>query len=249
MTIDRRRSASPAALTVITLIVVGLGTWLVLNSAFFDIRDVRVLGARNVSEEEILRIASIQSGTNLIMLDTGQVASRLREEPWIRDAFVERDLPTTAVIRVIERRPVGWVESPAGFAIVSGDGTILEPATAAPLKLPGIGSWPGTMIPGERVEGLAVPLRVTGAMPPGLLHQVASATLEETDVTLHLRAGGSVLFGTPTQIDAKNQALDEMLRWAASEGIEIHAVDVRVPAAPTLQPVRGHKISSPIPSG
>jgi cell division protein FtsQ len=247
MTVGRGRAASPAALAVIALIVIGLGTWIVLNSAFFDIRDVRVVGARNVSEEDILRLASIQRGTNLILLDTGDVAIRLREDPWIRDAFVERDLPTTAVIRVVERRPGGWVEGPDGFAIVSGDGTILEPADAAPSRLPAIGSWPGALIPGERVGGLDLTLRVTASMAPALLHEVASAGLEGSDVILQLRAGGSVMFGTPSQIDAKNQALVDMLRWAEGEGIAIRSIDVRVPAAPSLQPVRGPRIS-PIPT-
>lgn len=248
MTVGQRRAASPAALTVIALIVIGLGTWIVLNSAFFDIRDVRVLGARNRSEEDILRLASIRTGTNLIMLDTGDVASRLREDPWILDAFVERDLPTTAVIRVVERRPGGWVQGPGGFAIVSGDGTILEPAAAAPPRLPAVGSWSGTMTPGERVDGLDATLRVTALMAPVLVREVASAGLEGTDVILQLRTGGNVMFGPPTQIDAKNRALAEVLRWAAGEGIEIRSIDVRVPAAPSLQPRRGPKISSPIPT-
>lgn len=248
MTIERPRSASPAASTIIALIVAGLGAWIVLNSAFFDVREVRVLGARNVSEDEIRRIAAIRSGTNLIMLDTGDVVSRLREDPWIRDALVERDLPTTAVIRVVERRPSGWVAGSSGFAIVSGDGTILEAVTAVPPRLPEIGTWTGTVIAGERVDGLDTTLRITGAMPSGLLRHVASAGIVGTDVELQLRAGGNVIFGPPTQIDEKNRALAEMLQWAEGEGIDIRSIDIRVPATPSLRPVRGPKISSPIPS-
>lgn len=246
MTIQPSRSASPAAIAIIGVIVAGLGAWLIVNSAFFDIRDVRVHGARTISEEEILRLAAIRNGTNLIMLDTGQVASRLLRDPRVREAVVERDLPTTAVIRVVERRPGGWVEGPDGFAVVAGDGTILETVPAAPSKLPSLGSWSGSPVVGERVEGFDGPLRITSTMVASLLRQVEAASLEGTAVVLELREGGSILYGQPTQVGAKNRAVAAMLEWAAGEGLDIRTLDVRAPSAPSLQPVRGPKISSPI---
>jgi cell division protein FtsQ len=246
VTIQPSRSASPAAIAIIGVIVAGLGTWLVVNSAFFDIRDVRVHGARTISEGEILRLASIRDGANLIMLDTGQVASRLLRDPWIREAVVERDLPTTAVIRVVERRPGGWVEGPEGFAVVAGDGTILETASAVPSRLPSLGPWSGSPVVGERVGGFDGPLRITSAMVASLLRQIEAASVEGTEVVLRLRQGGSILYGPPTQVGAKNRAVAAMLEWAAGEGLEIRTLDVRAPAAPSLQPVRGPKISSPI---
>lgn len=248
MTIDRTKSVSPAAFGIIGLIVIGLGAWIVLNSAFFDIRTIRVEGARSISEDDIRTIAAIRSGTNLIMLDTGEVAARLLGDPWIHQAFVERDLPTTAVIRVIERRPAGWVQGPSGFGILAGDGTILERTAVAPLRLPHAGSWPETLRAGERITGLESPLRVTASMQTGLLREIASVTYDGADVLLDLRSGGSVLYGPASELSAKNRALATMLRWAAGQNIVVKTVDVRVPGAPSLEPERGSKITSPIPS-
>jgi cell division protein FtsQ len=240
MTIDRTRSASPGVLLIVGLLVAGIAGWVILNSAFFDIRDVRVLGARNVSEERIRGLAAIPHGENLIMLDTAGAAERLRTDPWIKEAVVERDLPATAVISVVERRPGGWLQGLDGVAIIAGDGTILERADTAPLHLPTIGPWPGSLAPGDRIDGLGQALRVTASMPSRLLRQISSAASEGTDVILELRTGGTVLYGTPDQLGVKNDALEDMLRWVLGQGIAVGSIDVRVPSAPSLEPLHGH---------
>ncbi|MGH2691927.1 MAG: cell division protein FtsQ/DivIB [Actinomycetota bacterium] len=248
MTVGGQRSGSFAARAIIGVVLLGAGVWVVLNSAFFSIRDIRVLGTRHVADTEILRIAAVEEGDNLVTLPTGEVAARLEGHPWIAIAMVQRDLPTTVVIRVLERHPVGWIEDPDGPVVVAGDGTALAREQRPPRTLPALGSWPEALAPGDTIGGLTEPLRISSAMSPWLRHRIASADFDDGDVVLELRDGGSVLYGTPTDVTAKNRALGSMLRWAEEQGIAVRAVDVRVPSAPSLAPVGGSAIPTPIPS-
>jgi hypothetical protein len=75
---------------------------------------------------------------------------------------------------------------------------------------------------------------------------VAAAELDDGDVILELRSGGSVLYGTPTEVGAKNRALAAMLEWAEEQGVEVGSVDVRVPSAPSLEPAGENAASTPI---
>lgn len=245
MSIDRPRGGSPAAMAVIGLLVLGLGGWVVVNSAFFTIRDVRVEGGRNLSAEEIRRLADIRSGANLIMLPLDQVSARVEAHPWILDAQVERDLPTTAVIRVIERTPGGWIEDADGLAIIAGDGTVLERVVEPPPGLPDLGTTPDALTVGERATVPGETLRVAASMGTPLRRHLESLEVRGTDVVLRLREGGTVLYGSPDELSAKNRALGEMLRWANAEGIAIRTVDVRVPSAPSLEPVGARAQPSP----
>jgi cell division protein FtsQ len=220
----------------------------VLSSAVFAVRDFRVLGASGVSDREILRIAAIDEGDNLITLRTAEVAARLEGHPWIEDAAVDRDLPATVVISVLERRPAGWVEDPNGPVVVAGDGTVLARQNGPSRVLPSVGMWPEPLSPGDRIDGPAEELRISSAMTSWLQRRIASADLDDGDVTIELREGGSVLYGAPTQVGAKNRALAGLLKWAEAQGIEVRNVDVRVPSAPSLKPVGGSAPTAPIPT-
>jgi cell division protein FtsQ len=235
-------------MTVIVLLGVGLGGWVVLNSAFFAIRDVRVEGARNVPPEEVRGLAEIRSGDNLVMLPVEEVAQRVETHAWILDARVQRDLPATAVITIIERRPGGWLRDPGGIAIVAGDGTVLERLQAHPPDLPEIGELTTSPAVGDRATTEGPTLRVAASMGEPLRRQVESLQLEGEDVTAELRQGGTVLYGPAVELRAKNRALAEMLRWTSQEGIEVRSIDVRVPTAPSLEPVGSHAEIQPSPS-
>jgi hypothetical protein len=85
-------------------------------------------------------------------------------------------------------------------------------------------------------------------MSPWLLSRVATAELDDGDVILELRGGGSVLYGAPTEVGAKNRALGGMLEWAEGQGVEVGRVDVRIPSAPSLEPAGGNAPTTPIPA-
>jgi cell division protein FtsQ len=249
MTLDRPRRGTPAAVAVIGLLALGLGGWAVLTSAFFDIRDIRVNGARNVPAEEIRRLAQVRSGDNLVTLAVDEVARRVETHAWVLDARVNRDLPTTAVITIIERRPGGWFRDPGGIAIVAGDGTVLERLQARPPDLPEIGELPSSPAVGDPAGITSETLRVAASMSAPLRRQIESLRVEGEDVVGELREGGTVLFGPPDELRAKNRALSEMLRWTREEGIGVRSIDLRVPTAPSLEPVgsRAHVPPSPSP--
>jgi cell division protein FtsQ len=248
MTVHPQRGGSLAAKAVIGAVLLGLAVWVVMNSAVFAVRDFRVLGTDGIPDEEILRIAAVEEGDNLIMLPTDEVAARLEEHPWIEDAAVGRDLPATVVIRVLERRPAGWLEDPEGPVVVAGDGTVLARRQRPPEALPSVGTWPDPLAAGDMIDGQAEELRISSAMSPWLLSRVATAELDDGDVILELRGGGSVLYGAPTEVGAKNRALAGMLEWAEGQGVEVGRVDVRIPSAPSLEPAGGNAPTTPIPA-
>ena len=239
---------SLAARFVIGAVLLGAATWVLLTSPVFHIREVRVEGERAVAADDLIGLAEVREGENLVTLDTDRVVARLEGHAWIAEAHVDRDLPSTLLIRVVERDPAAWVVDPSGPVIVAGDGVILERVERKPGNLPHIGSSPDVLVPGASISGYAEQLRVVEAMDPRLLREIESTDLDDGDLTLQLRQGGVVLYGTPGNVGAKAQALDDILRWAEQEGISPATVDVRVPSAPALSPTGGGRIPTPIPT-
>jgi hypothetical protein len=118
---------------------------------------------------------------------------------------------------------------------VADDGTVVERAGPAPRDLPGLGTAPEPLEPGERLGGV-VSLRMASSMGEGLLASVASVAEVEGELVLDLRSGGEVRYGAADHLREKNRALAEMLAWAREREVGVEYIDVRIPSAPALRP-------------
>lgn len=228
----RRNPLGAAALTMVGL---GLGVWAVINAPIFGIERIRVEGARELTDDEVRALAGVEAGANLLRVSLDDVAAAVERSPWVHDAAAGRSLPATLVLRVAERRPVGWVEDPSGPAVVAGDGSVVRTGSPAPAGLPALGSVAAPVEPGDRLGDVPT-LAVAAAMADPLLAAVASVAEADGELVLHLRSGGRVDYGEARLLSAKNRALSEMLAWAEEEGLIIDSIDVRVPSAPALRP-------------
>jgi cell division protein FtsQ len=77
---------------------------------WFDLRTVDVVGAAQVSEEEIVAYSKLVRGTPVFNIDVARVALQIEAHPWVKEARVSRRLPDALVIEVIEYVPVGVVQ-------------------------------------------------------------------------------------------------------------------------------------------
>lgn len=236
---------SPAGATALTLLAVGLGGWAVVNSPLFETRRVEVRGSRNLSAAEIIDASGVHTGDNLMRLSLERVAAEVERLPWVVDAAADRDLPSTLVLRVVERTAVGWFDGPGGVSMVARDGMVLALPPEPPHLLPALGEWPTSLAPGDRVSSAPATLRVAASMDAALLHRISAASPSRGEVALELRDGGTVRYGSATGLPRKNLELARLLRWVRRQGIEIDTIDLRVPDAPTLDPVGEQAFSAP----
>lgn len=222
----RRARAAVAAGSVLLLTAAGLG---VLRSPLFGADRRTVEGAHRLSAERVLSIAGIAEGENVVWLDEAEAERRLAADPWIAEAHVVSDLPDAIAVRIIERVPVGAVETHSGWEVVAADGVILATTTDAP-GLPTITA----AVPGDDLVTLCA--RLLGAMPPALRNEVENLTVGVDGlVRLALIGGIPVTYGDTAEAVEKAQALAAVLAWAEQERADVREIDVSVPGAPTAR--------------
>lgn len=203
------------------------------RSPLFAVGRIRVVGEDRLRAAEIVRRSGIEPGTNILFLDAGAVERRLEADPWIRDARVTRQLPSTVTIRVVERTPVAVMERDGRPVLVAADGTELGPV-ARDLRLPVLAAERDALGGGVAVPAIEAPARALAALPPELRAQVREvAVLPGGSLRLLLASGTRVLFGAPGQAAEKGRVLRSILRWAAAEGVTLATIDVRAPSAPS----------------
>ena len=229
----RRRAAliAPAAVGALAL-----GAWWATHSSIFDARHVRVVGESHLSRADIVRVAGVVRGTNVLWADTAAIEAAVESDPWVASATVTRSLPSTLRIAVTERRPASTVAVGSTWFLVAADGTILGPTRHRP-GLPLLPNAESVTV-GDRPAALAPAASVAGGMSPWLRSRVATVSPgEDGAVQLGLRGGVRVLFGPPTDVVAKAQALAGILRWANDRHDPLATIDVRSPVAPAAVPL------------
>jgi cell division protein FtsQ len=233
---DPRFRRSPAGAVALSVLAVGLGGWGIVNSPVFATRRIEVEGNRHLSTAEVVEAAGVRHEQNLIRLSTENVAERVRSLPWVREAVVSRNLPSTLVLGVVERTATAWFQDPAGVAVVARDGTVLDRPVQPPRAFPRVDDLASAQPVGESVGSPPPALRVVASMGPELLGRISAAASQGGQVVLELRGGGTIRYGPTTQLALKNRALSRMLGWARREGLPVASIDLRVPDAPTLEP-------------
>jgi len=102
----------------------------VIASPRFAVRDIQVGASIHVSTDEIRQQAGVEVGDRLLAVDPDAVATRVTMHPWILSARVRRELPSTLVIEVTERRAVASALLGALY-LVDGSGHPFKRATFA----------------------------------------------------------------------------------------------------------------------
>ncbi len=81
-----------------------------LRSPFFALREVKISTKQPLSAEQLLRIAGIQRGQNLLALNLSVAAKRLRDYPHIARSRIRRELPNRLVFDVAVYQPAAVLQ-------------------------------------------------------------------------------------------------------------------------------------------
>ena len=230
-------------LTVLTL----TGYSILWHTKVFDVRSTSVSGVRVLTRQQVLAAAAIPPHQAVAAVDTAAAKARLMALPRVKDAWVERSLPHTIHITVVERTPAAALPQPDGsYQIVDADGVAFDTAAAgspALARLPVIHleqfADPAPKDRAATVGGVLAALRVlpgplrsrvltvsaTGPYaialtmsPPAVPSASASAKAKPKPVT--------VSWGGPDQPELKARILAALIGNGAAH------YDVSAPAAP-----------------
>ena len=138
------------------------------KSLGFSVANVSVVGRERENPQAILAALGVKRGTPILGVDLAAAQTRLETLPWIRRAEVERRLPDTIFVRLIERRPLALWQRQGKLSVVADDGTVI-----AGEKPDAYGSF--VVLVGDDAPSLAAGLLAMLASEPGLYPHVAAA--------------------------------------------------------------------------
>lgn len=79
------------------------------TSPYFRIEDIIINGEKRLSDIEVLNLAKVDMGSNILAVSLKEISSRIEQHPWVDRVSVRRSLPSKIIIDIIERIPVAMV--------------------------------------------------------------------------------------------------------------------------------------------
>lgn len=218
----RRRAAWFGAAASVLLLA--LGTLGAAYSPLFGVEKISVVGAQQLAAGDVAAALSGQLGKPLPLVDESAIKAELVAFPLIETYALEARPPHELVVRIVERTPIGLIETRAGYTLVDAAGVALS-TTATPSA----GTPVLTITGGVDSDAFAAVGQVMRSLPEEIRAQVTGVTASTPDdVTLEL--GGTntqVVWGSADDSAVKASNLAKMM--AARPPADVFSYDVSSP--------------------
>lgn len=219
----RRRLIWLGALGAIVLLVGG--SVIAAYSPLFAVEKITVAGASSLDPATIEAALEGQIGTPLALVDESEVKAALIAFPLIETYALEARPPHDLTVRIVERTPIGVIESDAGYTLVDAAGVALSTTADQPAGQPVLHVDGG--IDSDAFESVGLVVRSVPADVREALVEVTASTVD--DVTLRLSSGLTVVWGSAEESVEKARTL--VAAMAANPGaskIDVSSPDVVV---------------------
>jgi cell division protein FtsQ len=193
------------------------------SAAFgLTVADIRVEGRETTDRQTILDALGAGPGTPILAVSPRRAKERLEALSWVRSAVIERRLPDTIYVRLVERKPLALWQHNGKIELIDGEGGVIPvPRLDRFAKLP--------MVVGPDAATHAAALLAMLASEPDLAGRVTAA----------VRVGGRRWnLRIDNAVDVLLPADAPAAAWAELAGLErssavlkrnVQAVDLRLP--------------------
>ena len=169
----------------------------IASAANMRVRDIVIEGRNNTPQPLLDAALGVKAGDSMLGFSIGSARQRLETLSWVEHATVERRLPGTLVVNLVERRPYAIWQHEGKFVLIDRDGQVVANEDVA-----AFGELPLVVGPGAPEAATAL-LEATGRpaaakSPRGGRRARGRAPLEPADEERHRRAaaGGRRAAGT-----------------------------------------------------
>ena len=217
----RRGFDSKMIVGVLLLVIAGAG---ILFSPLFAVKDIRAEGGEHFTATELAEMISLSHGDNLILFGKGKAEKLLEQDPYIADAKLKAQLPSTMVIQVKERKVRGYVPYMGAYLYIDEEGRVLETKSAIGEAAPVVKGLKfdsfllGEVLPAENKDSLLVVLQMSQLMKKyNLLDMVVEIDVTDPDDVYADVNQVEIHLGDMKDADQKVRIMGEIMKTIPKE--------------------------------
>lgn len=198
----RRAWVVPVAAALIMGTTAGSGWWMISSgnadriaekirweaismtaSMGFRVQEVMVSGRQQTDRDVLIGALNVARGAPILAFDIDEAKRRLEALPWVRGSTIERMLPDTILVSIVEREPLALWQLDGKLHLVDAEGTVI--------LTEGLDAYADLLVVvGEGAAAKAAELIAMLGTQPELMQQVRAATwVGNRRWNLHLKGG------------------------------------------------------------
>lgn len=202
-------------LRVIFVLLAVLAMFMFMQSAFFAVTQIKVVGTRQLNTQEVQKISGLNPGINIFKANLPEATGKIRLHPLIETVEISRRFPSRLEIHVTERTAVGLIAGRGEFLQVDGSGVFLaKSSNMGKVNLPIITgitvpkTAPGEKIGGEEIQAALVYLK---NMPIKLTAVISEINVRDlNNIKLFTIDGAEVRVGNTERVTDKIRLYEEV---------------------------------------
>jgi cell division protein FtsQ len=234
----RRKLKINFAETIFFILIIPLAVFVLLVSPLFQISRIAVEGNREISTDEIISMAGIVLGDNILKIDLSRASAQIETIPMIKEADIERKFPSHLCIRVVERKPIALLPTREGYLAVDADGVCCRKAQVGEKGLPVITGLDdeNNLLEGQALQNpkLSLALSFIEKLPVDVVADLSEINPDENgQVILFTLQGIRCLMGAPENVNQKGILLKQVLEQLNDKQVEY--IDLSLSGSPVVK--------------
>lgn len=216
----RRLMVLSSAGAIVVLFVAVFG---VAYSPLMAVRTISVVGTTSLDPAQLQAALAGQIGTPLPLVSTDEIARSLAVFPAVQSFSTESVPPSTLVVRIVERTPIGSLKRNGQFDLVDSVGVVLS-STPEP-----VGGSPVLQVSGVDSPAFTTVSSMLLALTPDLRTRATEAgATSNVDAWFQLADGPKVIWGDNSNQALKLRVLQALLATSGGSG----EINVSAPNSP-----------------
>lgn len=188
----------------------------------FEVREVMVSGRQQTNRNQLINALDLERGAAILAFDIDEAKGRIDSLPWVRSSTIERMLPDTVLVSIVEREPLVLWQLDGKLRLIDAEGVvILEDGLENYADL--------LVVVGEGAQGEAAALIALLGSQPDLMNQVEAASwVGQRRWNIHLKGGIDVRLPE----DDANSAWSRLAEYHKSHRVldkDVTVLDLRIP--------------------
>lgn len=108
------------------LLMITIGMYTILNSELFETKTIEIVGNTIMSDDEIIKKLDIKVDKNIFMYNTKKMVNKLKNNPYIEEVKVKRNLPNSLNITIKEKEIYAILRDEKDYCYVDNQVKLIE---------------------------------------------------------------------------------------------------------------------------
>ncbi len=192
---------------------------IVMVSPAFQMKTLVVSGIDKYTKQEISSVIALQEGDNILLFNQKKAIELLEQNPYIADATIEKNLPDTVKITIVERKIRGYVPYMGAYLYIDEEGRVLETRETYYEALPEVKGLKftnfqlGEVLAVENKEALTVVLQVSQIVKKyEMLNDVLEIHVHDLNAIKIYMQGVEIILGDIENLEQKMRIMAEVMK-------------------------------------